>query len=148
MTREFVFFFPGRSGHTIYWRDGSSDLCSSVLAGGVGGSTFVRGVRRAYPDAELTVVGNTADDITLHGLRICPDLDTMLYRLGGGGDDERGWGRRDETWRVLGELGAYGLEPSWFSIGDLDLGTHLVRTQLLAAGLSLTEVTRRLAERW
>ena len=119
-----------------------------VLAGGVGGSTFVRGVRRAYPDADVAVVGNTADDITLHGLRICPDLDTMLYRLGGGSDDERGWGRHDESWRVLGELAAYGLEPSWFSIGDLDLGTHLVRTQLLAAGHTLTEVTRRLAARW
>ena len=114
-----------------------------VLAGGVGGSTFVRGVRRAYPEADLTVVGNTADDITLHGLRICPDLDTMLYTLGDGGDAERGWGRRDESWRVLGELEAYGLEPSWFSLGDLDLGTHLVRTQMLAAGYPLTEVTRR-----
>ena len=119
-----------------------------VLAGGVGGSTFVRGVRRAYPDADLTVVGNTADDITLHGLRICPDLDTMLYTLGDGGDAERGWGRRDETWRVLGELEAYGLEPSWFSLGDLDLGTHLVRTQMLAAGYPLTEVTQALAARW
>jgi LPPG:FO 2-phospho-L-lactate transferase len=119
-----------------------------VLAGGVGGSTFVRGVRRAYPEAEITVVGNTADDITLHGMRICPDLDTMLYTLGGGGDDERGWGRRDESWRVLSELRAYGVEPSWFSIGDLDLGTHLVRTQLLAAGYPLTEVTQALAARW
>jgi LPPG:FO 2-phospho-L-lactate transferase len=119
-----------------------------VLAGGVGGSTFVRGVRRAYPEAEITVVGNTADDITLHGMRICPDLDTMLYTLGGGGDDERGWGRRDESWRVLGELEAYGVEPSWFSIGDLDLGTHLVRTQMLAAGYPLTEVTQALAARW
>lgn len=119
-----------------------------VLAGGVGGSTFVRGVRRAYPDAQLSVVGNTADDITLHGLRICPDLDTMMYRLGGGGDDERGWGRLDESWRVLGELATYGIEPSWFSLGDLDLGTHLVRTQLLQAGRTLTEVTAVLAARW
>ena len=119
-----------------------------VLAGGVGGSTFVRGVRRAYPDADLTVVGNTADDITLHGLRICPDLDTMMYRLGGGGDDERGWGRLGESWRVLGELAEYGVEPSWFSLGDLDLATHLVRTQMLQAGYPLTEVTQALSARW
>ena len=119
-----------------------------VLAGGVGGSKFVQGVRRAYPDADITVVGNTADDITLHGLRICPDLDTIMYTLGGAGDDERGWGRQDESWRVLGELGAYGLEPGWFSIGDLDLGTHLVRTQLLAAGYPLSQVTEALCSRW
>ncbi|CAA9325624.1 MAG: Lactyl (2) diphospho-(5')guanosine:7,8-didemethyl-8-hydroxy-5-deazariboflavin 2-phospho-L-lactate transferase [uncultured Friedmanniella sp.] len=119
-----------------------------VLAGGVGGSKFVQGVRRGYPEADLTVVGNTADDITLHGLRICPDLDTMMYTLGGAGDDERGWGRLNESWRVLGELAGYGVEPSWFSIGDLDLGTHLVRTQLLDAGYALTEVTQALASRW
>ena len=119
-----------------------------VLAGGVGGSKFVQGVRRAHPDASITVIGNTADDITLHGLRICPDLDTMMYTLGGGGDDERGWGRLGESWRVLGELASYGVEPSWFSIGDLDLGTHLVRTQMLEAGYPLTEVTAALASRW
>ena len=76
-----------------------------VLAGGVGGSRFVRGVRAAYPDADITVVVNTADDITLHGLRICPDLDTMMYALGGGGDAERGWGRAGESWQVMDELG-------------------------------------------
>ena len=119
-----------------------------VLAGGVGGSTFVRGVRAAYPAAQITVVGNTADDITLHGLRICPDLDTMMYRLGGGGDDERGWGRLGESWRVLAEIEAYGLEPTWFSLGDLDLGTHLARTQLLRAGQTLTAATQALTARW
>ena len=119
-----------------------------VLAGGVGGSKFVQGVRRAYPDAELTVVVNTADDVTLHGLRICPDLDTMMYTLGGGGDEVRGWGRLGETWNVLSELSAYGLEPSWFSLGDLDLGTHLVRTQMLAAGYPLSAVTEALTARW
>ncbi len=119
-----------------------------VLAGGVGGSKFVQGVRRAYPDAALDVVVNTADDITLHGMRICPDLDTMMYTLGGGGDDERGWGRLDESWRVLGELAAYGAEPRWFSLGDLDLATHLVRTQMLEAGYPLTEVTSALTARW
>ena len=119
-----------------------------MLAGGVGGSRFVTGVRAAYPQAQLTVVVNTADDITLHGLRICPDLDTMTYTLGGGIDAERGWGRAGETWRVKDELAAYGLEPSWFGLGDLDLATHLVRTQLLAAGLPLSEVTRRVTARW
>ena len=69
-----------------------------ILAGGVGGSKFVLGVRRAYPTAELTVIANTADDITLQGLRICPDLDTIMYTLGGGADSVRGWGRDDESW--------------------------------------------------
>jgi len=119
-----------------------------VLAGGVGGSRFVAGVRAAYPDAQLTVIVNTADDVTMHGLRICPDLDTMTYTLGGGIDAERGWGRAAETWRVKDELAAYGVEPTWFGLGDLDLGTHLARTQLLAAGLPLSEVTRRITGRW
>src|SRR6478752_8921666 len=119
-----------------------------VLAGGVGGSRFTTGVRAAYPDAEITVVVNTADDITLHGLRICPDLDTVMYALGGGSDVERGWGRADETWQVLKELGAYGVEPLWFSLGDRDIATHLVRTQLMNAGYPLSEVTSALCSRW
>jgi LPPG:FO 2-phospho-L-lactate transferase len=119
-----------------------------VLAGGVGGSRFTAGVRAAYPDAEISVVVNTADDITLHGLRICPDLDTMMYALGGGADTERGWGRAGETWSVLDELGAYGVEPLWFSLGDRDIATHLVRTQLMNAGYPLSEVTAALCSRW
>ena len=119
-----------------------------VLAGGVGGSRFTSGVRRAYPDATVTIVGNTADDITIHGMRVCPDLDTLMYTLGGGGDTERGWGRLDESWRAVEELRAYGAEPTWFGLGDRDLGTHLVRTQLLAAGVPLSEVTARLCARW
>jgi LPPG:FO 2-phospho-L-lactate transferase len=93
-------------------------------------------------------VVNTADDITLHGLRICPDLDTMMYALGGGADTERGWGRAGETWSVLDELGAYGVEPLWFSLGDRDIATHLVRTQLMNAGYPLSEVTAALCSRW
>ena len=120
----------------------------AVLAGGVGGSRFTTGVRAAYPDAEITVVVNTADDITLHGLRICPDLDTMLYALGGGNDVERGWGRAGETWQVLDELRAYEVEPLWFALGDRDIATHLVRTQLMNAGYPLSEVTAALASRW
>ena len=119
-----------------------------ILAGGVGGSRFILGARRAYPDASITVVGNTADDITLHGLRICPDLDTIMYTLGRGSDAERGWGRRDESWQVMSELTAYAAEPTWFSLGDRDLGTHLVRTQLLNAGYPLSEVTAALTTRW
>ena len=118
------------------------------MAGGVGGSRFARGVRRAFPDAELTIIGNTADDITVHGLRVCPDLDTIMYALGDGHDPTRGWGRRDESWAVLSELAAYGAEPSWFSLGDRDIATHLVRTQMLAAGRRLSEVTTALATRW
>jgi LPPG:FO 2-phospho-L-lactate transferase len=124
------------------------DVQIVVLAGGVGGSRFVQGVRRAYPGADITVVVNTADDITLHGLRICPDLDTVMYTLGEAGDRERGWGRLGESWRVLDELKAYGVEPSWFSLGDLDLATHLTRTQMLAAGYPLSAVTEALCARW
>jgi LPPG:FO 2-phospho-L-lactate transferase len=119
-----------------------------ILAGGVGGSRFVLGARRAFPEAEITVIGNTADDITLHGLRVCPDLDTVMYTLGGGGDAERGWGRQDESWQAMSELAAYHAEPTWFALGDRDLGTHLVRTQLLNAGYPLSEVTAVLAGRW
>lgn len=120
----------------------------AILAGGVGGSKFVSGVRQAYPEADLTAVVNTADDITLYGLRICPDLDTIMYSLGGGSDQVRGWGRGGETWRIKNELSAYGVEPSWFGLGDLDLATHLVRTQMLDAGYRLSEVTEALCARW
>ena len=119
-----------------------------ILAGGVGGSRFVAGARRAFPDADITVVVNTADDITLYGLRVCPDLDTMMYALGGGIDPERGWGRAGESWRVRAELAAYAGADPWFGLGDQDLGTHLYRTQLLADGRTLAEVTDRLCARW
>ncbi len=120
----------------------------AIVAGGVGGSRFVRGVRAAYPDAQLDVIVNTADDVTMHGLRICPDLDTMMYSLGGAIDPHRGWGRAEETWRVGAELKAYGVEPSWFGLGDLDLATHLVRSQMLDAGYPLSQVTAALCSRW
>jgi LPPG:FO 2-phospho-L-lactate transferase len=120
----------------------------TVLAGGIGGAKFLRGVRAACPDDELTAVVNTGDDVTLHGLRICPDLDSVMYTLGGGGDDKRGWGRQHESWRIRDELASYGAEPSWFGLGDLDIATHLVRTRMLDAGYSLTDVTAALCERW
>jgi LPPG:FO 2-phospho-L-lactate transferase len=120
----------------------------TVLAGGIGGARFLRGVRAAYPTGQITAVINTGDDITLHGLRICPDLDSVMYTLGGGIDRERGWGRTDETWNASAELAAYGMEPTWFGLGDRDIGTHLARTQLLAAGHPLSEVTAALCQRW
>ncbi len=119
-----------------------------VLAGGTGGARFLRGVRSAVPGAEITAVVNTGDDVTLHGLRICPDLDTVMYTLGGGIDEERGWGRADESWTVKEELAAYGADPDWFGLGDRDLATHLIRTRMLDAGYSLSAVTAALADRW
>ena len=119
-----------------------------VLAGGTGGARFLRGVRAAAPDAEVTVVVNTGDDVTLHGLRICPDLDTVVYTLGGGIDEERGWGRAGESWTVKEELAAYGADPDWFGLGDRDLATHLIRTRMLDAGYPLSQVTAALADRW
>ena len=97
---------------------------------------------------ELTVIVNTADDIRLHGLHISPDLDTVMYTLGGGLDETRGWGRTDEAFRVSEELAAYSAGASWFGLGDRDLATHLIRTQMRGAGYSLTDVTRALCERW
>jgi LPPG:FO 2-phospho-L-lactate transferase len=119
-----------------------------VLAGGIGGARFLRGVRAAYPGDDITAVVNTGDDVTLHGMRICPDLDSVMYTLGGVHDVERGWGRTGETWRVQAELSAYGAQPDWFGLGDLDIGTHLVRTRMLDAGFPLSDVTAALCERW
>ncbi|MCW2597068.1 MAG: 2-phospho-L-lactate transferase [Pseudonocardiales bacterium] len=120
----------------------------AVLAGGIGGARFLRGVRVACPDDDVTAVINTGDDVTLHGLRICPDLDSVMYTLGGVHDEKRGWGRKDETWRIKDELTAYGAEPSWFGLGDLDIATHLVRTRMLEAGYPLSDVTAALCQRW
>jgi len=120
----------------------------TVLAGGVGAARFLRGVVAAAPDATITVIGNTADDITLFGLRVCPDLDSVMYTLGGGANDEQGWGRADETFSVRDELAAYGAEPSWFTLGDRDFATHILRSQLLAEGEPLSAVTEKLCARW
>jgi LPPG:FO 2-phospho-L-lactate transferase len=120
----------------------------TVLAGGVGGARFLRGLKAAAPDADITVIGNTGDDISLFGLHVSPDLDTVMYTLGGGISEEQGWGRADETFTVLHELAAYGAGPGWFGLGDRDFATHIVRTSMLADGVPLSAVTRRLAERW
>ena len=129
----------------------------TVLSGGMGGARFLQGLLHGIaggvlpgiaPDAVVTVVANTADDLWIHGLKVCPDLDTVMYTLGDGIDPERGWGRRDETWSVKAELAAYGVEPTWFGLGDRDIATHLVRTQMLDAGYPLSQVTEALCKRW
>ena len=128
----------------------------TVLSGGVGGARFLQGLlhllgsrgETSEGSTQVTVVANTADDIWLHGLKVCPDLDTVMYTLGGGIDEERGWGRTDETWQAKEELAAYGVEPTWFGLGDRDLATHLVRTQMLEAGYPLSAVTQALCRRW
>ena len=131
----------------------------TVLVGGVGGARFLLGVQKLlgmgqFADDgegrshELTAVVNVGDDAWMHGVRICPDLDTCMYTLGGGVDPQRGWGHRDETWNAMAELARYGMQPDWFSLGDRDLATHLVRTQSLRAGYALSEVTAALCQRW
>ena len=120
----------------------------TVLAGGVGAARFLRGLKAAAPDAQITVIGNTGDDITLFGLRVCPDLDTVMYTLGGGISEEQGWGRAGETFVIRDELAAYDAGPSWFTLGDRDFATHILRTQLLAEGMPLSEVTQVLCARW
>ncbi|MEW2383152.1 2-phospho-L-lactate transferase [Micromonospora sp. NPDC047707] len=121
-----------------------------VLTGGIGGARFLLGVR-AYArevGAEVTAVVNVGDDLYLHGLKVCPDLDSVMYTLGGGADPERGWGRVGESWTVKEELAAYGAEPTWFGLGDKDVATHLVRTTMIDGGYPLHQVTAALASRW
>jgi LPPG:FO 2-phospho-L-lactate transferase len=130
-----------------------------VLVGGVGGARFLLGVKSALglppvgpgpedPGHAVTALVNTGDDVWMHGLRICPDLDTCMYTLGGGIDTGRGWGRADETWAVREELAAYDADPTWFGLGDRDIATHLVRTRMLRAGYPLSAVTEALCHRW
>ncbi len=124
-----------------------------VPAGGIGAARFLRGLLAAAPEllggpARVTVIGNTGDDITLFGLRVCPDLDTVMYTLGGGIHEEQGWGRAGETFAVKEELAAYGVTPTWFGLGDKDIATHVVRTQMLDAGYPLSQVTEALCRRW
>lgn len=134
----------------------NTPLSLTVLSGGMGGAKFLQGLLHglrsgsipAATDTEITVIANTADDIWVHGLKVCPDLDTVMYTLGDGIDPQRGWGRRDESWSVKEDLAAYGVEPTWFGLGDRDIATHLVRTQMLEAGYPLSAVTEALCRRW
>ncbi|UUW89551.1 2-phospho-L-lactate transferase [Pimelobacter simplex] len=123
----------------------------------MGGARFLQGLLHGIAagtlpgvatDAHVTVVANNADDWWVHGLKVCPDLDTVMYTLGDGIDLDRGWGRREETWSAKEELAAYGVEPTWFGLGDRDIATHLVRTQMLEAGYPLSQVTQALCRRW
>src|SRR3954447_14923258 len=128
----------------------------AVLSGGVGGARFLQGLlyhlrrtRQGTPtESQVTLIASAADDICLPGRRVCPDLATVMYTLGGGIDTERGWGRTDETWHAKEELAAYGVEPTWFGLGDRDLATHLARTEMLDAGYPLSAVTSALCKRW
>src|SRR3954454_754398 len=131
----------------------------TALAGGVGGARFLRGLRddlAADPTygpggrdpATITVIANTADDVTLFGLPVCPALETLIYPPGGGIHESQGWGRADESYAVQDELGAYGAEPQWFRLGDRDFATHIVRSQMLGQGYTLSAVTEALCARW
>jgi LPPG:FO 2-phospho-L-lactate transferase len=134
----------------------------TALAGGVGGARFLRGLLRHLENrptttvdgtsgdspAHVTVIGNTGDDITLFGLRVSPDIDTILYTLGGGVHEGQGWGRADEGHDVATELAALGASPQWFTLGDKDIATHVFRSQLLGRGMPLSEVVARLSTRW
>ena len=120
----------------------------TALAGGIGAGKFLRGLVRAVAPEAVTVIANTGDDITMHGLHVSPDLDSVTYWLGDVFDRERGWGRRDETFRATEELRAFDPEQAWFNLGDLDLATHLFRTNLLAAGETLSAATAAVARRF
>ncbi|TQL67290.1 LPPG:FO 2-phospho-L-lactate transferase [Nocardioides albertanoniae] len=129
----------------------------TVLSGGHGGSKFISGLLHGIStgripgieeDARVTVIANTADDLWMHGVKVCPDLDTVMYTLGNGFDHDRGWGRKGETWSIKEELEAYDVPGTWFGLGDRDIATHLVRTQMIEAGYPLSQVTTALSERW
>jgi LPPG:FO 2-phospho-L-lactate transferase len=117
-----------------------------ALAGGVGAARFLRGLLRVHDPGGVVVVGNTGDDLRMHGLAVSPDLDSVAYTLAGLADEERGWGLAGETWNVRDALVRLG-EPGWFALGDRDIATHLLRTRLLAEGATLSEATAALCRR-
>jgi LPPG:FO 2-phospho-L-lactate transferase len=119
-----------------------------VLAGGTGGAALAAGIQKVAPDVQLTVIANTADDDEFWGLLVCPDVDAVVYRLAGVFNDAAGYGLKDDTFEVLAALGRLGEKPdTWFRIGDRDFATHLVRTEMLHRGRSLTETSLELCRR-
>ncbi len=128
----------------------------TVLAGGVGAARYLRGLIQVVAPDQIDVIVNTGDDLVLHGLKICPDIDTITYTLAGAIDPERGWGLTAETWVAMGALARYaeqrptgsGAAPTWFNLGDQDLATHMYRTARLAEGASLALVTAEIARAW
>jgi LPPG:FO 2-phospho-L-lactate transferase len=128
----------------------------TVLAGGVGAARYLRGLVQVIPAEQIDVIVNTGDDLVLHGLSICPDIDTVIYTLAGAIDPERGWGLRSETWVAMGALARYeahrppgsSAAPTWFNLGDQDLATHMFRTARLKEGASLAKVTAEIAAAW
>ena len=118
-----------------------------ALAGGVGGAKFAHGLAQILPPEDLTVIVNTGDDFEHYGLYICPDLDTVCYTLAGIANPDTGWGRIDETWRVIENAAILG-GPAWFRLGDQDLGTHLERTRRLNEGQRLSQITKDFCKAW
>ena len=118
-----------------------------ALAGGVGGAKLAHGLAQILSPKELTIIVNTGDDFEHYGLYICPDLDTVCYTLAGLANPETGWGRVDETWNVIQNASQLG-GPSWFNLGDQDLGTHLERTRRLREGQTLSQITRDFCKAW
>lgn len=118
----------------------------AFLSGGVGGARLLHGMAQVLAADRLTAIVNTGDDFVHWGLAVSPDLDTCMYTLSGLSDEARGWGLRDETFRARDAMARYGA-PGWFALGDTDLATHLMRSEALSAGDTLTAVTRRLCER-
>lgn len=120
---------------------------AAVLAGGVGAARYLSGLVQIVGPSDVTAVVNTGDDATMHGLRVCPDLDTVTYTLAGAVNPATGWGLVDETWSAMDALARYG-RPTWFGLGDRDLATHIHRTARLAEGAGLAEVTTEIAAAW
>lgn len=125
----------------------STPLKVVALAGGIGGARFLKGLR-LIENLDISVIVNNGDDITMHGLRICPDLDSVIYNLAGESDLVRGWGRKDETWVVQAQLAHYLGQEQWFNLGDKDYATHIYRTNLLNAGVALSEIVKLQRTKW
>jgi LPPG:FO 2-phospho-L-lactate transferase len=119
----------------------------TVLSGGVGAARMLAALSQVVDPSEIVGVVNVGDDLELHGLRICPDIDTITYTLAGAVDDQRGWGLRDESWQAMEMVARYG-GVDWFNLGDRDLGTHLYRTDRLARGADLATVTAEITAAW